>query len=93
MSTRHSPNFVSMAESRDAVGFELHDGRIICCDCFSDEHQTDEAENVIRYWHPKAEDTCGDCGLRLDGEPNEASGAEDVWPERPTNPGLWGRGK
>ena len=79
--------------STDIVGYELHDGRLVCEDCAT-AYEVDELELPVCYYHPKAEEPCDVCGLRLDGEPNERSFNEDTWedahPERPHDTALIG---
>ena len=77
--------------STDIVGYDLHDGRLVCEDCAT-AFEEDELEAPICYYHPKAEEPCDVCGLRLDGEPNDATfaGDDEAWPERPHDTALCG---
>lgn len=77
--------------SDDIVGWELHDGRLVCVDCLTAYEEGEESTPVC-YYHPKAEEPCDDCGLRLDGEPTLTDGDswEDTHPERPRDTALIG---
>jgi hypothetical protein len=88
MAVLQSPNFAAVGTD-DVVGYELHDGRLICADCLT-AYDEGEEETPVYYYQPRAEDVCDDCGLRLDGEPNEETGTEEAWPERPHDLALCG---
>ncbi len=77
--------------SADIVGYDLHDGRLVCEDCAT-AFEEDELEAPVCYYHPKAEEPCDVCGLRLDGEPVSEDGDtwEDAHPERPHDTALIG---